>query len=70
MPALKALAEKEKAKQHKVESNRNLGFSQAFEYGRRSSEEYVCLVLEGFAMPDHMFAVRNGYRRSRMKLCG
>ncbi|KAJ3550617.1 hypothetical protein NMY22_g347 [Coprinellus aureogranulatus] len=39
LPALKALAEKEKAKQQKDEVNRNLGFSQAFEYGKRSNED-------------------------------
>lgn len=41
MPALKALVEKEKVRQQKDDRNRNLGFSQAFEYGKRSSEEYV-----------------------------
>jgi nucleoporin NUP82 len=42
MPPLKALLEKEKAKTEKhTEVNRSLGFSQAFEYGKRSNEEYV-----------------------------
>ncbi|KAJ2916526.1 hypothetical protein MD484_g3938, partial [Candolleomyces efflorescens] len=40
MPPLKALLEKEKAKTEKhTEVNRSLGFSQAFEYGKRSNED-------------------------------
>ncbi|KAJ2924970.1 hypothetical protein H1R20_g12145, partial [Candolleomyces eurysporus] len=40
MPPLKALLEKEKTKTEKhTEVNRSLGFSQAFEYGKRSNED-------------------------------
>ncbi|KAF6762852.1 hypothetical protein DFP72DRAFT_1061098 [Ephemerocybe angulata] len=40
LPSLKSLVEREKAKNERnSETNRNLGFSQAFEYGKRSNED-------------------------------
>ena len=70
MPALTALVEKEKVRQQKDDSNRNLGFSQAFEYGKRSSEEYVGIPLVFYSYSSIEPPVLSGYQRLRPKLYG
>jgi len=74
LPSLKALVEKEKAKHdNSANLNRTLGFSQAFEYGKRSNEEYVrhyyCPQFELISViPTPL--VQSGYQKLKTISCG